>query len=296
MGAKPYVIALVLGAMSVTLTGCGSSLPSLPSLPKMKNLNPFAEENPPMPGKRISVMPQKQKVPGELADAAAPITLPAPVANADWTQPGGEADNAPGHLSLAAAVRQTWTADAGSGSSKKGRVTASPVVYGGRVYTLDSNGLVSAFPLAGGGTVWKANLKPTLEKKENPGFSLDLSWSGVTGGEEGGGYGGGLAVDEGRIYGASGHGAVVALDPATGKRLWERYLGSSRSVRHRRRPAAKCSWLRLMGVFIVCRGWMEQSFGRCAACRKPQVSFSTYHPQLRATSSWCHIPQEISLH
>ena len=211
--------------MTVTLTGCGGSLPSLPSLPKMKNLNPFAEENPPMPGKRISVLPQKKKVPGELADAATPITLPAPIANADWTQPGGEADNAPGHLSLAAAVRQTWSADAGTGSSKKGRITASPVVYGGRVYTLDSNGLVSAFPLAGGGAVWKAHLKPTLEEKEKPGFSLDLSWSGVTGGEEGGGYGGGLAVDEGRIYGASGHGAVVALDPATGKRLWEKYLG-----------------------------------------------------------------------
>ena len=220
----PTLVALSVAiAAGVLVTGCSGS--SLPSLPKVADLNPFSEKDPPLPGKRIPVLPKKQKIPGELADAAAPITLPTPVANADWTQPGGEADNAPGHLSLAAAVRQTWSADAGTGSSKKGRITASPVVYGGRVYTLDSNGLVTAFPLAGGGASWKASLKPTLEEKEKPGFTLDLSWESIAGGEEGGGYGGGLAVDEGRIYGASGHGAVVALDPNSGKRLWEKYLG-----------------------------------------------------------------------
>lgn len=212
---------MIAAALCLTLTGCGASLPSLP---KISDINPFSETNPPLPGKRISVMPQKEKIPGELADASTPITLPAPTSNQDWTQPGGEADNAPGHLSLAAAIKQTWSADAGAGSSKKGRITASPVVYGGRVYTLDSNGLVSAFPLGGGGAVWKASLKPTLEEKEKPGIGFDLSWSGITGGEEGGGYGGGLAIDEGRLFGASGHGAVVALDPATGKRLWEKYL------------------------------------------------------------------------
>lgn len=209
-------------ALALSLAGCGGS--SLPSLPKMKDLNPFSEEEPPLPGKRVSVLPEKQKVPGELADATQPITLPVPVANMDWTQPGGEADNAPGHLSLAAAIKESWSADAGVGSSKKGRVTASPVVYDGRVYTLDSNGMVTAFSLNGGGAVWKSSLKPTLEEKQKPGMGFDLSWSGMTGGEEGGGYGGGLAVDEGRIYGASGHGAVVALDPASGKRLWEKYL------------------------------------------------------------------------
>ena len=37
--------------------------------------------------------------------------------------------------------------------------------------------------------------------------------------------GGGIAADGGRIYAASGFGAVIALDPATGKRLWEKALG-----------------------------------------------------------------------
>ncbi|MCH9765002.1 MAG: PQQ-binding-like beta-propeller repeat protein [Alphaproteobacteria bacterium] len=222
MSWTPKTCAMGLALIaSCAMAGCTSSLPSLP---KLADLNPFSEKDPPLPGRRISILPEKKKIPGELADAATPITLPAQVANTDWTQPGGEPDNAPGHLTLAAAVRQTWSADAGAGSSKKGRVTASPIVYGGRVFTLDSNGMVSAFSLSGGGASWKASLKPTLEEKEKA-SGFDLSWSGLTGGEEGGGYGGGLAVDEGRIYGASGHGAVVALDPQTGKRLWEKYLG-----------------------------------------------------------------------
>jgi outer membrane protein assembly factor BamB len=40
-----------------------------------------------------------------------------------------------------------------------------------------------------------------------------------------GGYGGGLAIDNGRLYAASGFGTVVALDPATGKKLWEKNIG-----------------------------------------------------------------------
>jgi outer membrane protein assembly factor BamB len=216
---------VAVGLTSAMLAaGCsGGSLPSLPSLPKMSQLNPFSEKDPPLPGKRISVLPKKQSVPGELADATKPISLPEAVTNADWTQPGGVADNAMGHLVLSSAVRPTWSASAGQGSDKKGRVTASPIVFGGRVFVLDSNGTVSAFPLGGSSPSWRASLRPTLEEKEKPGF--DFSFAALTGGEEGGGYGGGLAVDEGRIYGASGHGAVVALDPATGKRLWEKNLG-----------------------------------------------------------------------
>lgn len=213
--------SLALGLV-IVLTGCSGS--GLPSLPKMAQLNPFSEKDPPLPGKRIPILPQKEAVPGELADAADPISLPAPIANEDWTQPGGDARNSPGHLSLTSAVRQAWSADAGQGSTKKGRVTASPIVYGGRVYVLDSNGAVSAFPLGGSSPSWRADLRPTLEEKEKP-TSFDWTFSALAGGEEGGGYGGGLAVDEGRIYGASGHGAVVALDPASGQRLWEKNLG-----------------------------------------------------------------------
>ena len=103
-------------------------------------------------------------------------------------------------------MRQTWSADAGTGSSSSGKLTASPIVYEGRVYTLDAAARVTAFSATGGAAVWRSNVTPDKEKSEK-------------------GYGGGLAVDGGRLYAATGFGTVVALDPASGKKLWEKALG-----------------------------------------------------------------------
>lgn len=214
-------IGLALAAIAGTvLAGCSESLPSLP---KIGELNPFKEKQVPLPGKRIPVLPAAEKIPGELADASAPIALPPSRVNDTWAQPGGDPNNAPGHLALAGAVRETWSADAGSGSSKAGRVMASPIVYDGRVYTLDADGTVSAFSLGGGSAVWRHSLKPTPGDKK-PSFNFSASDLLSLGGDTGG-YGGGIAADGGRIYGASGYGAVIAMDPATGKRLWEKNLG-----------------------------------------------------------------------
>jgi outer membrane protein assembly factor BamB len=211
--------AVIAAACSGFLAGCGGGLPSLP---KIGDLNPFKEKTQPLPGKRIAVLPSSEKVPGELADGSASIALPPPRTNDTWAQPGGEPNNAPGHLALGG-VHQAWSADAGTGSNSSGRVTASPIVYDGRVYTLDAAGTVSAFSLGGGSAVWRAPLKPTPASDKSPAFNAKDLFS--LGGDGGGGFGGGLAADGGRIYGTSGHGAVIALDPASGKRLWEKNLG-----------------------------------------------------------------------
>jgi outer membrane protein assembly factor BamB len=198
------MLALVVGIAAGGVAGCASD--SLPSMPKITDLNPFAEKQKPLPGNRIPVIQAAEKIPGDLASADKPITLPPARANDGWTQPGGQANNAPGHLALASAVRQTWSADAGSGSSSSGKLTASPIVYEDRVYTLDAAARVSAFAASGGSAVWRTDLTPEKEKSEK-------------------GYGGGLAADGGRIYAATGFGTVVALDPASGKKLWEKSLG-----------------------------------------------------------------------
>jgi outer membrane protein assembly factor BamB len=197
------LLAAVACLAGAPLAGCSESLPSLP---KIGDLNPFAEKQKPLPGTRIAIVQTTEKIPGELASADRPITLPPPRANEGWTQPGGQANNAPGHLVLANAVRQTWSADAGTGSSSSGKLTASPIVYEGRVYTLDAAARVSAFASAGGSAVWRANVTPDKEKSEK-------------------GYGGGIAADNGRIYAATGFGTVVALEAASGKKLWETALG-----------------------------------------------------------------------
>lgn len=105
-----------------------------------------------------------------------------------------------------------------------GRVTASPIVYDSKVFTLDADGTVSAFSTSGGSAIWRTQLKPTpTGEKATPSFSSQILSLGASDG--GGGYGGGIAIDGGRVYGVSGYGAVFALDPATGKVLWEKNVG-----------------------------------------------------------------------
>jgi outer membrane protein assembly factor BamB len=197
----------------VALAGCAEG----PTLPKFGDLNPFAEKAVPLPGKRIPVMQTQDVVTGELADASTPIMLPPARANQDWAQPGGDANNAPGNLAFGGAASEAWSADAGTGSNSEGRVTASPIVYADRVYTLDAEASVAAFAASGGSSLWRISLKPERENASGGWFSLG-------GGGSGGGYGGGLAVDSGRLYAATGYGNVVALDPQTGKKLWEKQL------------------------------------------------------------------------
>jgi outer membrane protein assembly factor BamB len=176
-------------------------------MPKISDLNPFAEKQKPLPGNRIAVMQPADKIGGvELASADKPVVLPPARATESWTQPGGVPNNAPGHLALASTVRPVWSVDAGTGSSSYGRLTASPVVYDGRVFTLDAAAHVSAFATSGGAAVWRVSLTPQGERDAE-------------------GYGGGIAADNGRLYAATGFGNVAALDPASGRKLWEKNLG-----------------------------------------------------------------------
>ncbi|MCB1546706.1 MAG: PQQ-binding-like beta-propeller repeat protein [Hyphomicrobiaceae bacterium] len=187
-------------ALALTLAGCGGD-----SLPKLRDLNPFAEKQQPLPGKRIAVLDAPDKVGSELAPADKPIALPVAQTNPDWTQPGGTPTNAPGHLMIGATLRTVWSADVGTGSSSYGRLTASPIVADGRIYTLDAAGRVSAFSTTGA-AIWRVSVSPSNERARE-------------------GYGGGLAAEGGRIYVGTGYGIVVALEARTGKKLWEKNLG-----------------------------------------------------------------------
>ena len=184
---------------AVMLAGCGDSMP------RLQDINPFAEKEVPLPGKRVSVI-QQENVASDLAAPTKPIALPPPIANDTWSQPGGVPNNAPGHLVFSGAAKSAWSASIGTGSSFYGKLTASPIVYDGRVFTLDAAGKISAVG-AGGAIAWKASTTPANETDQE-------------------GFGGGLAADSGRIYAATGFGYVMAFEARSGKKLWEKSVGS----------------------------------------------------------------------
>jgi outer membrane protein assembly factor BamB len=174
-------------------------------MPKLQDLNPFAEKEVPLPGKRVAIV-QQETLRSDALAASKPVSLPPPQANDTWSQPGGVASNAPGHLALASTLKSAWSVNVGTGSSFYGKVTASPIVYAGHVYTLDAAGQVTAVSTSGGSVVWRASTTPANEKDQE-------------------GFGGGLAADGGRVYAATGFGTMVALDAKSGRKLWEKTLG-----------------------------------------------------------------------
>lgn len=196
---------LVSALALLSLAGCSGGLPSTADLAA---LNPWAEKQVPLPGKRVAVALADGTTTGsvELASADRPLTLPAPRQNESWSLPGGVPANAPGHLALPATIRTTWSVDIGQGSSKLGRLTASPIVADGRVYTLDAAGKVSAISSSGSVT-WRASMTPEKDVDTKA-------------------FGGGLAAEGGRLFVATGHGIVTALDTQGGKKLWDKHVGS----------------------------------------------------------------------
>lgn len=193
---------VVLIAITPSLSGCGS----MGGLSSVAKLNPFKKEEVKLAGERTAVMTDPDSGATEAIAAKGPVSLPPAQNNASWRQPGGTAANAPGHLALGGELNPVWKSDAGTGSSSDGRPTAVPVMDDGKVYTLDAAGNVMAFSATSGGRVWRVNLTPKNEK----GYE---------------GFGGGVALGDGRIFVTTGYGTVVALNSGSGEVLWEKKTG-----------------------------------------------------------------------
>ncbi len=136
----------------------------------------------------------------DTAPHAVALSLPAQVANAEWPQRAGNAPHTAPHAALGAQIAPLWQANLGAANGRKARITASPVVAGGRVFAMDAGARVSAVS-TGGGVLWSADLTP----------------AGEPAGEV---SGGGLAAANGVLYVTTGYAELVALEAATGKVLW----------------------------------------------------------------------------
>jgi outer membrane protein assembly factor BamB len=155
----------------------------------------------PTVGQRIPVLGSEGTVEADPLLAAIPVTVPAPVANTDWAQSGGNAAKSMSHVALGDTPRQVWSVSIGNGNSFRTRLVSEPVVAGGRVYTIDTLARVRAFNLENGQEIWMHQVRG----ENSPPEAL---------------FGGGVTFDGGRIYATNGAGDVAALDAATGNRLW----------------------------------------------------------------------------
>ncbi len=156
----------------------------------------------PVVGERIAVLASESDVAIDPATAALPMALPAPQVNADWSQSGGNAAKAMGHVALGSSIAQAWQASIGQGTSLSARLAASPVVGDGRVYTIDTTATVRGFDAQTGALVWSSRF-------------------GVEKGNDAALFGGGLAFANGRIYATNGLGFVAALDASNGSAVWQ---------------------------------------------------------------------------
>jgi len=135
--------------------------------------------------------------------ATAPVVIPAAVTNQSWSQPGGAPSNVMQNLTLNIDLRRVFSIDAGRGSDSDGKITAPPIVVGGRIYVLDSSAKVRAFSATNGRLLWKTSLVPQGRNGD-------------------GAFGGGLASDGTRVYATTAFGEALALDAASGKILWRK--------------------------------------------------------------------------
>ncbi|MEM7696267.1 MAG: PQQ-binding-like beta-propeller repeat protein [Pseudomonadota bacterium] len=190
---------LILAASAAVLAGCGS----------IAELNPFGQKETILTGDRSSVFSTNEAMIRAGQGRAASV---APArANAEWPQPGGNAQNAPGHLAFDGSGSRVWRAQVG-GSVLSGlsfargtiRITAKPVVAGDRIFVYSPDGSVTALSAASGGKVWRTNLRPDGEGDPAPG--------------------GGVTVANGRVFVATGYSEAVALNAQNGKVIWRKDL------------------------------------------------------------------------
>ena len=202
----------ISGRGLVSALVCASCLALLGGCETVEEFNPFAEKEKILPGERHTLFEGAD--PAGSATASLTASISAARQSSEWRQSGGNTANNSGHVSLGGSGSRIWSARAGSPGSAGGldsvtnedlRVAARPVVYGGRVFTYDPNGQVTALSL-NGGRAWTVSVRPE--------------------GEDDNAAGGGIAADQGRIYVATAYGQAHALDASSGQTLWTKKLRS----------------------------------------------------------------------
>ena len=160
-----------------------------------------------LPGERLDLRAPLDGTAAPAPEGARAIALAPQQAVARWTHTNGTPEHRVRHPALGPVRGIAWAASIGVGDTRRHRITATPVVADGRVFTLDALAGVMAHDLSGR-ALWRTSLTPPLEQP------TDAS-------------GGGLAYDGGTLYVTTAFGQLAALDAATGAQRWVQRLGAA---------------------------------------------------------------------
>jgi len=133
------------------------------------------------------------------------FAAPAQVNHDAWTHRGGSVSHKLTHPALGAGLDPIWTANIGQGNARKARITADPIVAGGRIFTMDSGSRVTATG-TDGNSLWSRALIPSTERGDEA-------------------SGGGLAYGDGIVIATTGFGELFALDATSGEIQWRQWAG-----------------------------------------------------------------------
>lgn len=151
-------------------------------------------------GTREAIVPAADVV----ARPGAALSLPGASTNTEWTHRAGNARHDPGHVALARQLSLAFVAPVGAKETRRNRITADPVIGGGRVFAMDAMAQVTALSPAGQ-VLWTRAVAPASDGPRE-------------------GAGGGLAYAGGVLFVTTGYGRVMALDAATGQERWTQKL------------------------------------------------------------------------
>ena len=184
--------ALTVAAMVALLAGCGV-IGGKKGGPKT-----------PVVGNRVSILTNEQGVEVDPTLADVPVSLPEPLANDQWSQPGGDPSKAMGNLALGSSPASAWSSSI-EGSTPRARLASPPVVAGGKLYVIDAGAHVIAFDANSGAKLWQTALPA-----EGSGRAL---------------FGGGVSIVDDKLFASTGVGDVAALNAANGSILWKKRPG-----------------------------------------------------------------------
>jgi len=180
------------------------------------------DKEPILTGDRISVLINNRSLSPDPKLANVQILLPAPEPNAGWPQAGGLPSHVMHHMQAAETINKAWSVDIGDGTDGEERLSASPVIAGGRVFVIDALSVVSAYNAENGDRLWKRDITP---KKEDEGHIP-----------------GGISYDNGHIYISTGFAEAISLDAKSGKEVWRKSISS---------PARAAPTIRGGRVFVL---------------------------------------------